>query len=144
MTDELEQDAVEEVAEQPEGEPKKTDGKQDKAAVKKFTDAEMATLRRNKDKELTTAREGWETEKATLQETITGQEATIKKVVELLRKDVELDDDVMELLDEKSASEQLEFLLKKAEKANKQDIPRTPHGDGKRTQKFTFKQTNVV
>ena len=137
-------DGVEEVAENEvvESEPKKTDSTQAKGAEKKFTDADMAAVRRSKEKELTTARDSWEAEKATLRSTIEGQEATIKKVVDMLRKDVELDEDVMGLLEGKPVAEQLEWLLKKAEKQT--DIPRTPKGEGKRPQKYTFKITNTV
>lgn len=141
MTDETTQET--EVTEEPKVEPK-TDAKQDKKGDKKFTDGDVAQIRRTEQKKLTDAQSAWEEEKTTLQSTIDSQNETIQEMVDLLKKDLELDDDYLELLEEKSPMEQLKALRKRAEKASKQDIPRTPKGEGKRNQQFTFQRKNTV
>jgi hypothetical protein len=141
---ETQEENVEVIEEQTEGEPKPTDAKQVKAAEKKFTDADMASLRKSKDKELTRERETWTTEKETMQSTIEGQEEVIKDVLTLLQKDLEVDDDVMELLKDKTPAEQLKFLMKKVEKIGKRDIPRTPKGEGEGSKDLPFRRKQTV
>lgn len=114
----------------------KTDAKQDKSGDKKFTDSDVAAIRRKASRELTDAQAAWENEKSTFQATIDSQNETIKSMVDLLKKDVEFPDDMLELLEEKSPAEQLTFLLKRAEKSAQ--IPRTPQGNGKRNESLTF------
>lgn len=133
-----------EVTEQSEREHKPTDAKQVKAAEKKFTDADMASLRKSKDKELTKAQETWTTEKEAMQTTIDDQNSTIQEVLTLLQKDLEIDDDVMELLKDKTPAEQLRFLLKKVEKIGKRDIPRTPRGQGDVSKDLPFRRKQTV
>jgi hypothetical protein len=130
-----------EVEEQADGE-QKTDAKQDKKGDKKFTDADMASLRRRLSKDHSDAEANWTTEKETLQGTIDTQNETIKEMIGLLKKDVELDDDLMELLEDKSPVDQLKFLLKRTEKVT--NIPRTPQGKGQLPKQLPFKRTNTV
>lgn len=141
MSDESlqEQENVEEVVEtkvEPKTDAKQETKKGDKQD-KKFTDADMANLRRSLSKQHSEAETAWNTEKETMQARLDAQDATITKMVDLLKKDVELPEDFAELLEEKSPSEQLEFLLKQASKVT--DIPRTPQGKGDRNHKFVFK-----
>lgn len=138
MPEDIVEDAV---TEEPKVEPK-TDGKQVKVADKKFTDSDMAALRRTLTKQHADAETAWNTDKETLQAQVDAQNTTITEMVELLKKDIELDPDIDELLSEKSPAEQLSFLLKKS--AKKQDIPRTPKGSGERNNKPLFTRRTVV
>lgn len=124
MTEEIKQDAE---TEQQEVEPK-TDGKQDKAAEKKFTDSDVAAIRRKASKELTDAQTAWNEEKTNFQSTIDAQNEALEEMVALLEKDTEISEDVKELLKEKSPIDRLKFLRKRAEKVA--DIPPTPRGVG--------------
>lgn len=79
-----------------------------------------------------------ETIVASLQADLQKRDEVIQSNVDLLRKDLEIPDEDWEFIsDGKDALAQYEFLLKKMEKANKDDakFPRTPKGD-KHQKKF--------
>ena len=96
--------------------------------VNKIVAKEKAAWKRNADKEKGT----WSETETSLKDQLTARDEIIQKNVDLLVKDLEISEEDWEFMSEgKDALEQYEFLLKKSEKAGKQDIPRTPTGKKK-------------
>jgi hypothetical protein len=128
MADAIEQDTVDETTEVEE----KETGSDQKKTGKTFTQEEVNALiakeksawKRSHEKE----KGSWSESEQTLRDQLAEQGEVIQSQVDVLKKDLALDELTLELLSEKPPLEQYRFLLKKMEKADKRDIPRTPQG----------------
>lgn len=134
---------TEDVEEEVETEPEKGTGTDQTKTGKTFTQddvnkliaKEKASWKRSADKEKATLSE---TEQ-TLRDQLTARDEIIQKNVDLLKKDLNIDEEDWELtMADRDVLFQYDYLLKKAEKASKKDIPRTPKGEGERNEKVTF------
>lgn len=109
--------------------------------VNKIVAKEKASWKKSADHE----KDGWtETEKS-LKASIKEREDVIQEAVDLLKKDLNLDEDLQELFDGMDTLAQYKWLMKKVEKTGKQQIPRTPRsnvGADQSAQPFT--RTNTV
>jgi hypothetical protein len=109
--------------------------------VNKLIAKEKASWKRGVDKE----KETWTTAEQTLREQLTARDEIIQKNVDLLKKDLNIDEEDWELtMADRDVLFQYDYLLKKVEKLSKKDIPRTPKGEGERNEKFTFTRRNTV
>lgn len=108
--------------------------------VNRLIAKEKSTWKRQHDKD----KEIWSDAEETLRKQVTDLGEAIQSQVDTLKKDLELDDLTLELLNEKSPLEQYRFILKKMEKSAKTDIPRTPRGEGNLPPAQPFKRTNSV
>ena len=108
--------------------------------VNKILAKEKATWKRSADKE----KEALSGAEAELREKIIARDAVIQKSVDLLKQDMNIDEDFQELLNGMDVLAQYEWLLKKAEKAGKQDIPRTPQSQGDAIKSSPFRRRQTV
>lgn len=130
MLDEL--NAQEENTATEETQPEKGTGTDQTKTGKTFTQEEMnkvvakerATWKRQNEK----ATADHETIVDGLRKDIQARDEVILAQVELLKKDLELDEITAELLSEKDPLAQFQTLVKMVEKAGKQEMPRTPKG----------------
>jgi hypothetical protein len=77
---------------------------------------------------------------------ITKRDEIIKTNIDLLKKDLQIDEEDWELtMGDRDVLEQYQYLLKKVEKASKQDaqFPRTPKGKQKEPEFTTSFKANV-
>lgn len=138
MTDELEQEQATET----ETEEKGTGTDQTKTVktftqedVNKIVAKEKAAWKRSSDKAST----DHETIVDGLRADITKRDEIIQKNVDLLKKDLNIDEEDWELtMADRDVLFQYDYLLKRMEKLGKKDIPRTPSGNGELKQKPTF------
>lgn len=92
------------------------------AEVKRIIAKEKADWKKSAD----STKSALEEQISSRDKTIDEQNTVIQEMVDLLKNDMNLDADYLELLSEKSPFEQLSALRKKAERSNKKDTPRTP------------------
>lgn len=103
--------------------------------VNRLIAREKATWKRSADKEKSALSET----ETSLREQLTKRDEIIQKNVDLLKADLQMDDEDWELLmADRDVLFQYDYLLKRMEKAGKKDIPRTPSGEGQLKQKPTF------
>ena len=109
--------------------------------VNKLIAKEKASWKRGADKE----KETWTTAETSLREQLTARDEIIQKNVDLLKQDLNIDEEDWELtMADRDVLFQYDYLLMKAEKLSKKEIPRTPKGEGERNQKFTFARRSVL
>lgn len=97
---------------------------------------EKASWKRSADREKTAMSE---TENS-LREQVKSRDAIIQKNVDILKKDLNVDEEDWNLLmSDRDVLFQYDYLLQRVSKTEKKDIPRTPNGDGELKQKPTFK-----
>ena len=142
MTDKQEVEAEVETEEpKEEAEPTKSqDRKYSDADVNRLIAKEKAAWKRSADKEKSTLSEA----ETSLREQLTSRDEIIQKNVDLLKRDMDIDEEDWELtMADRDVLFQYDYLLKKADKASKLDIPRTPRSEGG-NQKATFARRNRV
>lgn len=110
------------------------------ADVNKIVAKEKAAWKRTHDK----AVGDHETIVDGLRKDVEKRDELITKQVDLLVKDLGLDDDTMELLNGLDVLAKYDWIMKKVEKAGKQDIPRTPKGSGESKSVRPFRPTQLV
>jgi hypothetical protein len=128
MSDVIEKDTEAETAETDEKETGSDQNKNGKTFTQDQVNAliakEKASWKRSHDKD----KGSWSEAEQSLRDQLSEQGEVIQTQVDVLKKDLNLDELTLELLAEKSPLEQYRFLLKKMEKTDKQEIPRTPRG----------------
>lgn len=108
--------------------------------VNKIVAKEKATWKRSADASKT----DHETIVGSMQKDIEKRDEIITKQVELLVKDLGLDEETLELLNGLDVLARYDWILKKVEKAGKQDVPRTPKASGERQPARPFRKTTLV
>jgi len=132
---------VEESAEKPTGtDQTKTEKTFTQTDVNKIVAKEKAQWKKSADSATSTLDESI----TTLRKDVADRDEIIQMSVDLLKKDFDIDEDFAELLDGMDVLAQYRWLVKKAGKVEKKDIPRTPHGEGERTSSTGFTRRNSV
>jgi hypothetical protein len=79
-----------------------------------------------------------------LRKDIEKRDELIIQQIDLLVSDLDLDEETLELVNGLDVLERFNWIMKKVNKAGKQDVPRTPKGSGERQPSAPFKRTQTV
>lgn len=143
MTEEVKQEEVVDETEEPkqDAQPvKKEERKYSDADVNKIVAREKQAWKRSSDQ----ATADHETIVATLRKDLEKRDELLTKQIELLVSDLGLDSETLELVNGLDVLDRFNWIMKKVEKAGKQDVPRTPKGSGDRQASAPFKRTQTV